>query len=257
MAHHEAAHHDAAHHDAGHAHWDTSVWPAVISFGILAWALAFSFQFVYHQHFAALIAFGLGVPLIIGGIAGWVSEAMGHGEGLSFSAMGWFILAEAMIFVSFFVSYWFTRLNTPAWPPAGTPSLPAGYALIMTAVLVTSSITIHMAEEKMHHNDHGGFMKWLYVTMALGLVFLGMSANEWSHLIHEGFTISTNSFGTTFFSVTGLHGSHVVVGLGIFLAGLLPAMKGNVSVGFWRTASVYWHFVDVIWFFVVSQIYFW
>ena len=250
--------HDAAHsHHAGHAHWDTSIWPAIISVGILAWSLAFSLHFVYHQSFSALIAFGIGIPLIFGGVAGWTGEAMGKGEGLAYGAMGWFILAEAMIFMSFFAYYWFMRLSAPSWPPAGTPPLPVVYPIIMTIVLVSSSITIHMAEEHMHDGNRSAFTKWLLSTMALGLTFLGMSIYEWNHLIHEGFTIATNSFGTVFYSITGLHGSHVIVGLGIFTAGLFPALKGKISSSFWRTASLYWHFVDIIWFFVVSQVYFW
>ena len=102
--------HHAAHGEAAHAHWDTSVWPFVISFGILALVLSFSFNFVYHQPFVAIISLGLGVPMIVAGVSGWVSEAMGKGEGLSYGAMGWFILAEAMIFLAFFVSYWYMRL---------------------------------------------------------------------------------------------------------------------------------------------------
>ena len=78
----EAVQHGHGGHD-GHEAWGTSVWPFVISFGVLALAAAFMFQFVYHKPFAAVIALGLGIPMILGGVAGWVSEAMGHGEGLS------------------------------------------------------------------------------------------------------------------------------------------------------------------------------
>jgi cytochrome c oxidase subunit 3 len=249
--------HEVAHGDGVHAHWDTSIWPFVISFGILALTLSFTFQFVYHLSFAAILALGLGLPLILGGIAGWTSEAMGSGEGLSFASMGWFILAEAMIFISCFVAYWFGRLGAPVWPLPGSIELPKLMPIVMTVALVTSSLTIHRAEHYLHTQDKSGFVKWLVITIALGLGFLSMSAYEWSHLIHEGFTIKTNLFGTIFYSITGLHGSHVLVGLGIFIAGLIPAMKGNLSPGFWRTAGLYWHFVDIIWFFVVSQVYFW
>jgi cytochrome c oxidase subunit 3 len=75
--------------------------------------------------------------------------------------------------------------------------------------------------------------------------------------MHEGFNVGTNLFGTFFFSITGFHGGHVIVGLSIFLAGLSSAFAGKADLGFWRTAGLYWHFVDIIWFFVVSQIYFW
>ena len=184
---HDHAH--AAHDEHVHAHWDTSIWPFVISFGILALAIAFSLNYVYHKPFAAVLSLGIGIPMIVAGIAGWTSEAMGKGEGLSFGAMGWFILAEAMIFLSLFVAYWYFRLN--------------------------------------------GFLQI------------------------ENFIVGTNVQGTIFFCITGLHGSHVVVGLAIFIAGLFPAMRGNLDEGFSRTAGLYWHFVDIIWFFVVSQVYYW
>lgn len=251
--------HDA-HHAEGHAHahWDTSIYPFIISFGILALAVAFSFKFVYHNGFAAILSLGIGVPLIIAGIAGWTSEAMGKGEGLSYGAMGWFILAEAMIFISFFVAYWYTKLHVEVWPPAGNVTLPKVLPLVMTFVLVSSSLTIHYAEHLLHLGNKAGFRTWYLLTMVLGATFLGMSIYEWSHLIHAGFTISTNAFSTIFFSVTGLHGSHVVVGLAIFMAGLPSVLRGtDIDEGFMRTAGLYWHFVDIIWFFVVSQIYFW
>jgi cytochrome c oxidase subunit 3 len=252
--------HDAHHHDShahAHAHWDTSIWPFVISFGILFLAVAFSFKFVYHNSFAAILSMGLAIPMILAGVAGWTSEAMGKGDGFSYSAMGWFIVAEAMIFVSFFVGYWYTRLHADVWPPAGTITLPKMMPLVMTFILVSSSLTIHYAEHLLHLGNKAGFRLWYLLTIVLGAIFLGMSAYEWSHLIHEGFTISTNAFSTVFFSVTGLHGSHVVVGLTIFLASLPSVFRGDIDEGFMRTAGLYWHFVDIIWFFVVSQIYFW
>ena len=251
--------HDAHHaEEHAHAHWDTSIYPFIISFGILALAVAFSFKFVYYNGFAAILALGLAIPMIIAGIAGWTSEAMGKGDGLSYGAMGWFILAEAMIFVSFFVGYWYTKLHADVWPPAGTAELPKVLPLVMTMTLVSSSLTIHYAEHLLHLGDKAGFRNWYLITIVLGACFLGMSAYEWSHLIHQGFTISTNAFSTVFFSITGLHGSHVVVCLAIFLAGLPSVMRGSdIDDGFMRTAGLYWHFVDIIWFFVVSQVYYW
>jgi cytochrome c oxidase subunit 3 len=178
--------HDA-HHAEGHAHahWDTSIYPFIISFGILFLAVAFSFKFVYHNGFAAILALGLGIPMIIAGIAGWTSEAMGKGEGLSYGAMGWFILAEAMIFVSFFVSYWYTKLHVDVWPPAGNIELPRIMPLVMTFILVASSLTIHYAEHLLHLGNKAGFRTWYLLTIVLGACFLGMSVYEWSHLIHE------------------------------------------------------------------------
>jgi cytochrome c oxidase subunit III len=241
--------------------WDVSAWPFVISVGIIfLLPLAFAFQFVYHQPMFAVLSLGIGVPLIIAGIAGWVSEAIGGGHGpsgLSVPAMGWFILAEAMIFVSFFASYWYMRLGADAWPPEGTVELPIIMPLIMTFILVSSSVTIHLSEEKLEHGDRAGFLKWLLITMVLGVVFLSMSVYEWTHLFHEGFTFSTNIYSTVFFTITGFHGAHVLVGLGIFIAVLVPALLGKTNLVFLKAGSLYWHFVDIIWFFVVSQVYYW
>lgn len=255
MSHEASAAHGIDHaHDA---HWEWSVWPFVASMGILFLILAFSFQFVYHSGLWASLALGIGVVLVLAGVAGWTGQAMGHGEGMAYGAMGWFILAEAMIFVSFLAAYWFMRLQAPSWPPEGTPPIPKLLPLVMTAVLVASSFTIQYAESLLHAGNEAGFRTWVMVTLALGLGFLGMSGYEWNHLIHGGFNIGTNSYGTSFFSITGFHGGHVVVGLSIFIAGLAMVMKGKVDFGFWRTAGLYWHFVDIIWFFVVSQVYFW
>lgn len=255
-AHGEAVHgaHDGHEHGG---HWEWSMYPALASLGILALALSFSFNFVYHNGLAAALSLGIGVVLVVAGVVGWTAEAMGHGEGLSYGAMGWFILAEAMIFVAFFASYWYMRLRAPSWPPAGTPHIDTTLPLLMTAVLVSSSFTIHHAEARLHAGDQAGTRNWMLVTIVLGALFLSLSGFEWNHLIHEGFTPSTNVFSTSFFTITGFHGGHVVVGLSIFLAGLPAALRGQANFGFLRTASLYWHFVDIIWFFVVSQIYLW
>jgi len=241
-----------------HAHWDTSIWPLVISFGILFMLpLAFAFHFVYHLDLYAVICLGVGVPMIVAGVVGWTKEAIGGGGGMIQGAMGWFILAEAMIFASFFANYWFNRLTADFWPPEATPAIPTVLPAIMTVVLVSSSFTIHYGEEALEHGNRGGFMKWLLITMILGVAFVSMSAYEWNHLFHQGFYPSTNVYGTSFFSITGFHGGHVVVGLLGFVAVLLPALAGRISDGMVKTVSLYWHFVDIIWLFVVSQIYYW
>lgn len=259
MSQHSAVEYVRVNEAAEQAHWEISPWPLVLTIGILfALPFAFALKFAYHQPMAAVLSLGIGVPLLVAGIAGWVSEAVGgHGEGLAFPAMGWFILAEAMIFVSFFASYWFMRLTAPAWPPAGTVELPRVMPLVMTTVLVASSVTIHRGEALLQRGSRTGYIVWLLASIALGLLFLGMSAYEWSHLFHQGFSFETNAYSTVFYTITGFHGAHVIVGLAIFLAVLVPALGGKVNHGFVRTAGLYWHFVDIVWFFVVSQVYYW
>ncbi|HBR16239.1 MAG: hypothetical protein A3G39_05960 [Deltaproteobacteria bacterium RIFCSPLOWO2_12_FULL_43_16] len=244
--------------------WHTSVWPLALSIGVLFLApLSFIFYFVYKNPMISAITLGIGAPLTLISIIGWVKEGMedahGYSEGHSVWAMPIFVVAEAMLFIGFFAAYWATRLTAPVWPPAGTPDMPVTIPLIMTAILVASSITIHMAEKNLEHEpgSKGGFLNWLIITIILGATFLGLSAYEWSELMHKGFNIKTNIYSTSFFSLTGFHGSHVLVGLGIFACALIPAFAGKVNKPFVKAASIYWHFVDVVWFFVVSQVYFW
>jgi len=251
----------------GHAHemsWHTSYWPMTVSVGVLFLVpLAFGFYFVYHKPLLAALSLGIGAPLVLISIAGWVKEGLedehGYGTGLSVWAMPFFIVAEALLFVGFFAAYWATRLTAASWPPAGTPELSSVIPIIMTVILVASSVTIHFAETRLEGErcDRGWFLTWLGTTMVLGAVFLGISAFEWSELFHEGFNFRTNVFSSSFFSITGFHGSHVLVGLIIFLCILIPALSGKINKSFVKAASIYWHFVDVVWFFVASQLYFW
>ncbi len=245
-----------------HEHWGWSPWPFLASIAVLFFAvMPFSFFFVYDMPQAAIVTLGIGVIMLVAALIGWTKEAIGDplGEGFAISAMPYFIVAEAFIFVGFFATYWATRLPHESWPPAGTPEhMPLTIPLAMTVLLVSSSFTMHFAEEKLHKGDKGGFKVLLIVTMALGALFLGLSMSEWSTLIGEGFTISTNLYGSAFYSITGFHGSHVIVGLIMFSAILLPAlMSGKINETMVQCSSLYWHFVDIVWFFVVSQIYFW
>ncbi|MEE8574194.1 MAG: heme-copper oxidase subunit III [Thermodesulfobacteriota bacterium] len=247
-----------------HSEWESSPWPLVLSVGILFMApFSFSLYFVYQQPLLAFISLGIGVPLMVLSIIGWtmgcLQDKVHHGgePGYGIKAMPFFILAEAFIFVAFFAAYWVLRLLAPSWPPEGTIEFEVMTPIIMTIILVTSSVTIHVAESKLERDDMGAFTLWLVVTIILGLVFFLISASEWKHLMHSGFNVKTNIFSTFFYSITGFHASHVLVGLVMFICILIPALSRNVSKTFMKSASLYWHFVDLIWFFVVTQIYFW
>lgn len=240
---------------------ETSIWPLIISVGILFFLpFAFSLHFVYNQPLLAMLSLGIGVPLIVMGIVGWVREALTGApvvEGLILSAMGWFILAESLIFLTFFATYWVTRLGAPEWPPAGSVDMPKLLPAIMTLVLLSSSFTIYFGEAKFEQGDRHGFIKWLLITMLLGLAFISMSFYEWNHLFHQGFNPETNVYSSSFFSITGFHGAHVLVGLCIFMAMMLSALGGKVNEGLVKTGALYWHFVVIVWLFVVSQLYYW
>jgi cytochrome c oxidase subunit 3 len=241
-------------------HWGTSPWPFLMSIGILLMLpLAFAFYLVYDKPLLAVLCLGLGVPVVVLSIGGWLKEALAETESrLAASAMPFFIVAEAFIFVAFFAAYWVTRLGAASWPPAGTPAeMPVLVPVIMTITLVASSVTIHFAEMELEGGNKDTFCKWLIITILLGTAFFCMSAYEWNHLFGGGFDFKTNIYSTSFYSITGFHASHVLVGIGIFITILIPALAGRVSTTLVKSGGVYWHFVDIIWFFVVSQVYFW
>jgi cytochrome c oxidase subunit 3 len=95
------------------------------------------------------------------------------------------------------------------------------------------------------------------VSIVLGIAFVSCTGYEYTHLWSEGFKPGTNQFSTPFYSLTGFHATHVIVGLAAFLAVLLGSLFGTVHKTLVKLAGVYWHFVDVVWFFVASQVYFW
>ena len=244
-------------------HWEWSWAPMAVVFGsFFLVPITFSAFFVWESIPLTAVFGGLGTVLLLAGIAKWVDEGLSHKnlvEGVAAIGLPIFIVSEIFIFLGLFSSYWMMRLSAPEWPPGGIegPSASATLPLIMTAILVSSSVTIHIGEEKLEHGDLGGFRTWLILTIVLGTVFLGMTIYEYQHLIHSGFVPSTNVYSSAFFSITGFHASHVFIGLASFLAVLIPAFGGRTNTTFVTCVSVYWHFVDIVWFFVVSQIYFW
>jgi cytochrome c oxidase subunit 3 len=259
-------HTHAAVHDEGHAahahHWEMSWAPMAISFGTMFLVpLTFIFYFVYQNKFGAMVAAGLGTPLVLAGIARWVWEGATQHSAISNVSpvgIGVFIIGEILIFLGLFVSYWSMRLAAGnAWPPAGTPEINQILPLIMTVILVTSSLTYHHAENLFEHGNVSGFRTWLVISVILGATFLGCTLYEYSHLSHQNFLPSTNQFSAAFYSLTGFHASHVFVGLASFLFVLYGSLQGYVHKMFVKVAGIYWHFVDVVWFFVASQIYFW
>ena len=253
------ANHDG--HVAHEHHWEWSYYPFILVAGIFfTLPIAFALFFQYENGTMAAASLGIGLPILIWGCAGWMSEGLAGADtepGFALTGLPVFIISEVMLFLSLFVSYWLLRLSADVWPPPGSVHIGTGLPMIMTVILVSSSVTYHFGEMKLEEGDKGGFVKWQVITLVLGTVFLGCTAFEYNHLIHEGFVFGTNAKSTAFFSITGFHASHVFLGLGMFLMQLIPALSGKVSHTYATAAGIYWHFVDIVWFFVVSQIYFW
>jgi cytochrome c oxidase subunit 3 len=265
MQQHAGAGHGAETAHAHEHHWEVSWAPMAIAFGVMFLVpLAVTSYFSYSNKLLAIIFMGIGTPMVLAGIAKWVHEGVTtHGvlPNISPVGIGVFIVGEILIFLGLFAAYWTMRISVSAaggeWPPAGTPELNLVLPLIMTVILVASSLTYHYAEVKLEHGESGAFKLWLVISIVLGSCFLGCTIFEYTHLFHVGFVPSTNQYASAFYSLTGFHGSHVLVGLVSFLVILIGMTVGRVHPMLVKVAGIYWHFVDVIWFFVASQVYFW
>lgn len=169
-----------------------------------------------------------------------------------------FIVSEVMLFGAFFAAYFFLRVvvSPPSWPPEGI-ELPKLVALINTFILVSSSFTVHYALTSIQRNDRRGMKLGLAATWLLGAAFLFIQLNEYVHL---GFSIRDESFGTIFYSLTGLHGAHVFVGLLLLSFANVRAWRGHFGpeaedhLGV-EVPGIYWHFVDVMWIVVYVTVY--
>jgi cytochrome c oxidase subunit 3/cytochrome o ubiquinol oxidase subunit 3 len=165
------------------------------------------------------------------------------------------VAAEAAIFVIFVVAYLFYVGKSPAGPTPGVLRVP----VLPTICLLGSSYTIHAAVAALRQGASRSFAWRWFATLVLGALFLAATAREWRHLIvDEGLTIRTNLFGTTYYSLVGLHAFHVTAGVIALTAVWLFTVLGHVKQEHAeRTAliSIYWHFVDVVWIAVFLVVY--
>jgi cytochrome c oxidase subunit III len=180
--------------------------------------------------------------------------------GISSSLLGMvlFIASEVMFFGGLFGAYFTLRSAAPEWPPPDTPHLSAIYAAVLTAILVSSSVTMQFGVWAIRKNNQRRLILWLAVSLLLGATFLAMQALEYANLIEEGMTLSSGVFGSTFYTLTGFHGAHVAGGAAFILIVLLRARSGQFTARYHDTvemASYYWHFVDVVWIGLFSTIY--
>jgi cytochrome c oxidase subunit 3 len=180
--------------------------------------------------------------------------------GISSSLLGMvlFIASEVMFFGGLFGAYFTIRSAATQWPPEGTPHLETWYAAVLTAILVSSSVTMQLGVWAIRRNDQRRLLLWLVVSLLLGAAFLAGQGNEYRTLIEEGMTLSSGVFGSTFYTLTGFHGAHVAGGAVFILIVLLRARSGQFTARYHDTvemASYYWHFVDVVWLGLFSTIY--
>ena len=166
------------------------------------------------------------------------------------------IAAESAIFVIFVVAYLYYVGKSLTGPmPKDVLEVPA----FITVCLLSSSLTIHFAVKAIREDRIRHFRNWWLGTIVLGAIFLAGTAREWYRLIFkEGLTIHTNLFGTTYYSLVGLHAFHVTVGLILLSAVLAFLLRGHVGQEHaYRldVLSLYWHFVDAVWVVVFTVVY--
>ena len=166
------------------------------------------------------------------------------------------IAAESAIFTIFVVAYIFYIGKSLSGP---TPREVLHIPVFNTICLLASSLTIHLALGALRTGKTGAFRSFWFLTFALGAIFLVGTGREWHHLIYnEGLTISTNLFGTTYYSLVGLHAFHVTVGLLALGTVLILALAGKVTQEHAERVdvlSLYWHFVDAVWVVVFTVVY--
>jgi cytochrome c oxidase subunit 3 len=166
-----------------------------------------------------------------------------------------FIASEAALFGSFFAAYFFVRVVNPSAEPWPSFDLPVFVAGVNTAILVTSSFTIHWAVQSIRRGNRSGMKAGLVLTIALGAAFLLTQIIEYAHLgVNTGF----DAYASVFFGLTGLHGAHVAVGLTALSVVAVRAFRGHYSAEHHHgleIPGIYWHFVDIMWIVVYTTIY--
>ena len=172
-------------------------------------------------------------------------------------AMWLFIIADTMTFAACLVAYGFVRNGSLDWP---RPFHSITNVALMTFVLLTSSLTMLFGLRSARAGDKTGAFRWTIVTAALGIVFALLHIREWLALIGQGMTLFKNPwgnglFGASFFSITGLHLTHVTGGVIALIAVSVRYKGGRYNADDIEVLGLYWHFVDLVWMFVVPLVY--
>jgi cytochrome c oxidase subunit 3 len=166
-----------------------------------------------------------------------------------------FVASEAMFFAAFFAAYFTIRAAASAWPPKGIPKLEIGVPAILTTILVSSSVVLQIGVRSIRSGDTRRALVWLGATIVLGVVFLGLQFYDYTQL---GFGVKDGPFGSLFYVMTGLHMAHVFGGV-VFLTLVFGQAKGGqlsrARHESLEAASIYWHFVDVVWIFLFTVFY--
>jgi cytochrome c oxidase subunit III len=161
-----------------------------------------------------------------------------------------FIGAEVMFFAGLVSAFFVLRMAAPVWPPPLQPRLPVGVTGLNTLVLLASSVAVVVASRAIRRGDRRPAVRGLQVAAGLGALFLIVQGYEWARLVQFGLTVSSSTYGATFYTLIGAHALHVLIALAWLAATLRWTARGQFAEG--RTArvracAIYWHFVVALW----------
>lgn len=270
----EGEHHEPAVQDWPRGVSETSLWPVVSAAGIAVLYVGASLVAMSYGTDALLptwpgvVTLLAGFTAFVAGLVGWLYHGFlyrywprgtdRHGSLTLRTAMLLFLVTELATFGGVFAYYFYVRVRP--WPPESIPHLLSSLVFVNTALLVVSSVTMHLAHHALLKDDRTRFVRLTGVTVLLGGVFLvGQLYEYYEFVVEEGYTLTSGLFASGFFGLTGLHGLHVTLGVVILSTVLVRgwlldhySAERMTSV---RTASLYWHFVDAVWLFLVVSLY--
>jgi len=258
-------------------------WPIMGSIALFCMALGA--VFVFNDHSGGWVSIAAGFMLLLYMMVRWFGDVISESEGgkygrwedLSFRwGMSWFIFSEVMFFAGFFGAlFWARVISVPDlasiehnallwpgfnshWPSAGpgfaepfTPMAAWGLPALNTVLLLSSGVTITFAHWNLIANNRARLLVWQALTIALGVAFLACQAIEYGHAYSElNLKLTTGSYGTTFFMLTGFHGFHVTLGAIMLTVIWFRILKGHFKPEHhfaFEGVAWYWHFVDVVW----------
>lgn len=178
-----------------------------------------------------------------------------HSRGVNRLGLYIFIMSEAVLFGNLIAGYLYLRFIQPQWPPEGTEHLDLIFPAINTIILIASGVPMHWGHKAIEKGNRRNLIAGLALTILLGGIFIAGQAWEYTHAT---FGPATNVFGSTFFTLTGFHGAHVIVGLTFLVITLVLALRGRFSAERFfpvEAAALYWHFVDVVWVVLFAVLY--
>jgi cytochrome c oxidase subunit III len=260
-----------------------SQWPAVGSVAMVF--TMFGAAMVVNNNSLGWLPLAIGLATLIYMMVGWFSVVSAESEQGAYNrkvdvsfrwGMSWFIFSEVMFFASFFGALFYARMITaptlgdfdhkllwpdfvPAWPHSGPAGIvdaftkigPFWLPTINTALLLSSGVTLTISHHALRANHRSRAALWLAITVALGVIFLGVQMYEYAHAYRDlNLRLDSGIFGSTFFMLTGFHGFHVLLGAIMLSVVLLRLLRGHFKPDqhfAFEAAAWYWHFVDVVW----------